>query len=102
MLRLALDERKSRDDQYTEDAIAWALYRKGRLNEALAASERANRLGTRDARLWFHRGAILVASGQVEPGRELVRKALALNPHFDRSGEAEARQLLDARVAGRR
>lgn len=94
-LKLALDERRVRDDEYTEDAAAWALYRAGRLQEARAASDKANRLGTRDARLWFHAGAIRAASGDAS-GRELVRKALELNPHFDRTGEEEARKLLAA------
>jgi tetratricopeptide (TPR) repeat protein len=98
-LKLALEERATRDDQSTEDAIAWALYRAGRLDEALAASEKAGRLGTRDARLWFHQGAIRMAKGEVLRGRQLLTRALALNPHFDWTGEAEARRLLEARVA---
>lgn len=101
-LELALAERSTRDDEYTEDVVSWALYRAGRLDEALAASENANRLGTRDARLWFHAGAIRLAKGEVAKGRELIRKALALNPRFDVSAAAEARQLLDARIARRR
>lgn len=101
-LKLALAERQARDDQYTEDAAAWALYRAGRLDEAAAASGRALRLGTRDARLWFHAGAIRLARGDVAGGRALLRKALALNPHFDRSGEAEAHQLLGAALSAQR
>jgi tetratricopeptide (TPR) repeat protein len=98
-VRLALQEHKVRDDLYTEDAMAWALYRAGRLDEALAAAVNANKLGTRDARLWFHEGAIRLAKGETARGRELIGKALKLNPHFDRSGEQEARALLDARLA---
>lgn len=101
-LELAEEDRKSRDDQYTEDAVAWALYRVGRLDDALAASERANRLGTRDARLWFHEGAIRIAGGDVARGRERIEKALALNPQFDLSGAKEAKALLDRRIARRR
>lgn len=98
--QLALDERKTRDDQYTEDTVAWALYRQGRLDEALEASHKAVALGTRDARLWYHRGAIELAKGDAS-GREWIRKALALNPHFDRTGEAEARKLLLPLAAGK-
>ena len=98
-LQLAEAERKTRDDEYTEDVIAWALYRAGRLDEALAASDKANALGTRDARLWFHAGAIRLAKGETAKGQSLIRKALELNPHFDLAGEAEARRLLDARMA---
>lgn len=98
-LNLAEAERKTRDDQYTEDVLAWALYRAGRLGEALAASAKANALGTRDARLWFHAGAIRLAMGEKARGQDLIRKALELNPHFDVTGEAEARRLLEARMA---
>ncbi|GAC1347274.1 MAG: hypothetical protein NVSMB23_26240 [Myxococcales bacterium] len=100
-LKLALDERKVRDDEYTEDVAAWALYRAGRFDEARAASDKALRLGTRDARLWFHAGVIRIAGGDAAGGRALVRKALDLNPHFDRKGEAEARQLLTAGLAAK-
>lgn len=96
--QLALDERNTRDDQYTEDTVAWALYRQGKLDEALTASAKACELGTRDARLWFHRGAIKLAKGDAS-GRELIRKALALNPRFDMTGQAEAHRLLAAPLA---
>ena len=101
-LELASEERKTRDDQYTEDVYAWALYRKGRLDEALAASEKANALGTRDARLWYHAGAIRLAKGDVKRGRELIQKALQLNPKFDLTGAAEARKLLETKVSAAR
>jgi len=97
-LDLAQAARKQRADIDTHDALAWALYRKSpaRLNEALAASEEALALGTRDARLWFHAGAIRLALGDAS-GRGYLERALALNPQFDRSGAAEARKLLAGR-----
>jgi tetratricopeptide (TPR) repeat protein len=93
-LDLAQKERENRGDVQTEDALAWALYRNGRFAEANAASERALRLGTEDARLIFHHGAILTALGRDEAGARLMRRALALNPHFDPYEVAEARRLL--------
>jgi tetratricopeptide (TPR) repeat protein len=99
-VQLALDERKTRDDEYTEDAVAWALYRAGRLEEALAAANAATSLGTRDARLWYHEGAIRLASGDAS-GKKWIEKALALNPRFDRTGAAEARELVAARKTAR-
>jgi tetratricopeptide (TPR) repeat protein len=98
-VELALAERKTRDDEYTEDAVAWALYRAGRLQEALRAADEATKLGTRDARLWYHAGAIRMASG-IPLGRKLVEKALGLNPAFDRTGAAEARALTAVKKAG--
>ncbi|HEY2031492.1 MAG TPA: tetratricopeptide repeat protein [Myxococcales bacterium] len=92
-LELALAERGTRDDEYTEDTAAWALYRAGRLSEALAAANRAVKLGTRDAQLWYHAGAIRLANGD-RSGRRLIERALALNPHFDYTGAIEVRTLI--------
>jgi len=89
-LHLAQSELKVRGDVYTDDALAWALYRNGRLPEAERAISHATRLGTRDARLVYHEGAIRIAMGDAARGRELVRRALAMNPHFDATGAAEA------------
>jgi tetratricopeptide (TPR) repeat protein len=52
----------TRDDIFTDDALAWACYKAGRLDEALAASERALRTGTRDQRLRSHAEQIRVAN----------------------------------------
>lgn len=93
---LAQAEKKVRDDLYTEDALAWALYRKGDIPGARAASDKAMALGTRDARLIYHAGAIRIAGGDKAAGEKLVREALKLNPAFDRTGAAEAARLVPA------
>ncbi len=100
-LALAEAESKIRRDLYSEDALAWALYRTGRLREAREASDKALSLGTRDARLYFHAGAIRLAAGERAEGLELLKRTLALNPGFDATGAAEARVLL-ARNARRK
>jgi tetratricopeptide (TPR) repeat protein len=93
-LELARRERARRGDIYTEDALAWALYRAGAMADAAPVMARAVRHGTLDARLLFHHGAILVAGGKVDAGRAALRRALDLNPHFDVLGAREARRLL--------
>lgn len=101
-VRLAEEERAVRGDVYTEDVRAWALYRAGRLAEAGAAARRALRLGTPDARLLFHAGAIRLAAGDRRGGLALLRRARALQPRFDPAGGAElARLLSGVAVAGR-
>ena len=94
-LRLLENERRTRRGIYVEDAYAWALYRAGRLGEARAASDRALHLGTKDARLLYHAGAIRMAEGGEAEGRTLVQRALAQNPGFDATGATEARALLE-------
>jgi tetratricopeptide (TPR) repeat protein len=93
-LRFAEEETKVRKDVYTEDVLAWALYRNGRINEAKAAIDHATRLGTPDARLVFHKGAIHLAAGDHAQGKKDVARALAMNPEFDPDGAAEARRLI--------
>ena len=95
-VRLIEEERTSRRGIYVEDAYAWTLFRAGRLNEAREASDRATRLGTRDARLLYHAGAIRLAQGD-PGGRALVEQALAINAKFDWTGAREASALLNAR-----
>jgi tetratricopeptide (TPR) repeat protein len=92
-LQLVEEERRSRGGVYVEDVYAWVLYRAGRFPEARRASDRASQLGTRDARLLYHAGAIRVAAGDAA-GLELIERALALNPGFDVTGSAEALSLL--------
>lgn len=93
-LRLLDEERRNRGGIYVDDAYAWALYRAGRIDEAQRMSAQARRLGTRDARLLYHAGAIAIAAGESAQGRRWIQQALALNPGFDLTAAAEARQLL--------
>jgi tetratricopeptide (TPR) repeat protein len=51
-----------RHDIFTDDARAWAYYKTGRLEDALAASQRALRTGTRDERIVSHAAAIREAA----------------------------------------
>jgi tetratricopeptide (TPR) repeat protein len=101
-VRLATAERAVRDDIYTEDACAWALHRSGRDAEARAASDRALALGTGDARLLFHAGAIRMALGERAAGRALLAGALRHGAVLDRTSAEEARRLLGGRALARR
>lgn len=96
-LTLAEEEYKVRKDIYTEDALAFALYRNGRLSEAKDAIARARRLHTNDARILYHEGVIRIAAGEKTAGQAQVRRALALSRFdaagFDASGLREAAEL---------
>ena len=91
---LAQRERSVRADIYTDDALAFALYRAGRVVEAKTAIERARRLGTPDARLLFHEGLIRSGLGETRAAKRLLERALNLNAHFDERGAREAAVLL--------
>ena len=100
-LKLAREEYDVRKDIVTEEALAWALYRTGHVTEAKASIAKARRLGTPDARLMFHEGAIRVAAGETAKGKKLIADALKKNPAFDVAGVREAKAILDERVATR-
>ena len=53
-VRIAESAAALRHDIFTEDALAWALFKAGRVTEARAASTRARRTGSRDARIVAH------------------------------------------------
>ncbi len=95
-LKLLQSERRMRGGVHIDDAYAWALYRAGRIHDAAHFSNQALRLGTPDARVLYHAGAIRIAQGQADAGTRLITRALALNPEFDRREAAAARALLGA------
>jgi tetratricopeptide (TPR) repeat protein len=84
----------ARPDWTGHDAVAWASYRLGRLDEAAAEIAAARALGADDARLRFHAGAIALALGDTARGREQLTAALGLGPALDPIERAEAERLL--------
>src|SRR5438552_417128 len=95
-LRLARLEAAGRGDIYTDDTLAWACYKNGRLAEAARAAHRALRLGTEEAMLHYHAGAIAAALGHERIAARHLRRALGLNPHFDLRQAPRARAALGA------
>ncbi len=81
-------EREMRADIYTADALAWVLFKKGRLKEAKTASAEALRLRSRDARLHYHAGMIDFALGNKRTAAEHLRIALAAKTSFDGNNTA--------------
>src|SRR5436305_1552154 len=61
-VRIAETVAATRHDIFTEDALAWAYYKVGRLDEATAGSMRALRTGSRDDRLLSRAAQIQAAS----------------------------------------
>lgn len=87
-------EYQTRRDIYGADILAWTALKAGRIAEAQAAMKAALRLGTRDARLFYHAGRIARAAGDESAARSYLRRALALNPRFDPLQAAIARKAL--------
>jgi tetratricopeptide (TPR) repeat protein len=97
-LRRALAEargaRRERPTVFADDTLAWALARTGRCEEALHYSNRALRLGTRDASFFFHRGVIERCLGHRAEAHEWFTRALDQNPHFSLVWAPVARRAL--------
>ncbi|HUQ22203.1 MAG TPA: tetratricopeptide repeat protein [Gaiellaceae bacterium] len=91
-LELARQARAERPSITGDDVLAWALARNGRCREARHYSERALRLGTRDASFYFHRGMIERCLGRNADAGRWFRRALDTNPHFSLLWSSTARR----------
>ncbi len=81
--RMASQEYEVRRDIYGADTLAWTALKTGRLDEAKERIKEALRLGTQDAKLFFHAGMIAHASGDKDAANGYLQQALELNPQFD-------------------
>jgi tetratricopeptide (TPR) repeat protein len=81
-VELARRARAARPSIYGDDALAWALARADRCEEALPLAERALRLGSTDALLHFHRGYAEGCAGNRDAMHVWYARALELNPAF--------------------
>lgn len=90
----AAQEYRTRRDIYGADALAWAALNAGKAGEAQQAIHAALRLGTKDARLWYHAGIIARGAGDDASARRYLEQALELNPQFDPWHAREAHNAL--------
>lgn len=89
-------EYEKRRDIYGADALAWTALKAGKISEAQQAIKEALKLGTRDARLFYHAGMIANAAGDFSKAREDLKRALALNPQFDALQALQAKRTLES------
>ncbi len=92
--RSAKREYEARRDIYGADALAWTALKAGKLDEARQASKESLRLGTEDAKLFYHAGMIARAAGDKAAARTYLERALKLNPQFDPRQSRIAKQML--------
>src|SRR6266567_525386 len=82
-LDLAQAELKVRGDVYTYDALAWALYKNKRYEEARKAMEKALGMKTPEPSFHIHAGLIAAALGANADARKHLERAVALNAKLD-------------------
>lgn len=95
-LDLALAELETRKDIYGYDAAAWAQYKNGNFKEAQTLMREAMKLGTQDARLYYHAGMIEHALGNEQVARQWLEQAMSINPHFSILDANQLRTTLQA------
>jgi tetratricopeptide (TPR) repeat protein len=89
-----------RPDVYGYDALAWALFKGGRLNEAATAADAALSLGTPDPRIAYHAGMIAAALGRTSDARALLQRAVDGSIMLPPLQVPVAREALAALVGG--
>jgi len=87
-LRIARLELQSRQDVLTLDAYAWALFANGQNAEARQQIQKALALGTGDAVIFYHAGAIEAAAGNRAEAIRDFQHSLDLNPNSEVSDAA--------------
>ncbi len=95
-LGLAEADLQVRQDVFTYDAYAWALFKNQRYEEAWKASAQALRLGSPEALFFYHAGMIACAREDAAAAKKLLERALQLNAGFDVHQAAIARKTLTA------
>jgi tetratricopeptide (TPR) repeat protein len=78
-LQVAQREYARRQDVFTRDSYAWALYANGRYKEATEQMDTVLAVGIRDARFFRHAGEIAVKSGNTKAAARYLRLAAELN-----------------------
>jgi tetratricopeptide (TPR) repeat protein len=89
-LQVAQMEYARRQDVFTRDSYAWALYRNGRYKEATEQIQTALAVGIRDARLFRHAGEIALKSGNTDQALRYLQLSAQLNT----VGSEQARAIL--------
>ncbi len=93
-VQLAQAAYNSRPSIYAADTLAWALHQHGQSAEAQSFMEEAMRLGTRDAMLYYHAGAIALANGDSATGTAYLQEAVSINPVWNVLETRRAQELL--------
>ena len=89
-LQVAQMEYVRRQDVFTRDSYAWALFKNGRYKEASEQIQTALNVGIRDARIFRHAGEIALKSGNAEQASHYLQLAAYLNT----IGSEQARAIL--------
>lgn len=85
---------QDRPSIFSDNALAWAEYKKGDLTNAAKHSKEALRIGENDAYILYCAGQIAKAQGDTQTAKHDFEKALDLNPNFSLLHAKELKDLL--------
>jgi tetratricopeptide (TPR) repeat protein len=92
-LKLATVARAQLKRPEAEDTLGWVYYRKGLLQHAIGAFERAAKKSPNNPVYQYHLGLAQLKQGNEAEGRAALKRALALNADFN--GAEDARKALE-------
>jgi tetratricopeptide (TPR) repeat protein len=82
-VRWARRDLEIRQSVYAYDSLGWALYKNGDYAAAAEAASKAVAQGVEDPHVIYHAGLVLSRAGKLADGGALLKKALAVNPHYN-------------------
>ena len=85
-----------RHDLYTQDALAWTLFKSGKVKEATNAARVLEGYKVQDPILLYHLAAIYSGAGDKERSHAYLKDALAINPQFHIFYADQAREMLNS------
>lgn len=88
-------EYQIRKDIYGADVLAWTAFKLGKLDIAQISIKEALKLGTKDAKIFYHAAMIFNALDDKESAKSYLQQALELNPEFDPIESLLAKKLLN-------
>ncbi len=94
-LELAQKDLENRNDIYTQDTLAWALYKNGKYEQAYEKSSASQQSNVQDAGLQYRAGMIAAKTGHEDQAIEKLKLALKINPYFDVEQAKIARATLE-------
>lgn len=97
-VELARREFEVRHDLYTQDALAWSLFKNGQTKQAMEAARPLESFRLQDPLMLYHLGMICEGIGEREKSRKYLETALAINPQFHIFYADHARELLNGRM----